>query len=145
MPAMPIASARLRLLPVVLATLSMLSLAACAPGQERSPETAPTATAPEAPADMAAGASPGMAPAPVESTAPAPSGDAASQCDAAKARSFVGKDATDATVAQAQAAAGAKGEARVIKPGQPVTMDFRADRLNVEVDERNIVTRFTCG
>jgi hypothetical protein len=69
----------------------------------------------------------------------------AAQCNAAAAQSFVGKEATEATVADAQRAAGAKGDVRVIKPGQAVTMDYRADRLNVEVDARNAIARITCG
>jgi Peptidase inhibitor I78 family len=34
---------------------------------------------------------------------------------------------------------------RVIRPGQAVTMDFRGDRLNVEIDERNRVRALRCG
>lgn len=134
MPALPITPAHRRPLPVLFATLAMLSLAACAPKPDSTSETAPaapTATAPEA------------TPAPAETTPPA--GDATAQCDAAAAQSFVGKEASETTVAEAQAAAGAKGAVRVIKPGQPVTMDYRFDRLNVEVDERNAIVRITCG
>lgn len=68
----------------------------------------------------------------------------ATQDDTA-AQSYVGQVATEATVAQAQAAAGATGAVRVIEPGQAVTMDFRGDRLNVEVDESNAIVRITCG
>ena len=134
MPALPITPAHRRPLPVLFATLAMLSLAACAPKPDSTSETAPaapTATAPEA------------TPAPAETTPPA--GDATAQCDAAAVQSFVGKEASETTVAEAQAAAGAKGAVRVIKPGQPVTMDYRFDRLNVEVDERNAIVRITCG
>src|SRR3546814_11180429 len=69
----------------------------------------------------------------------------ATQCDADAAQSYIGQDASEATVAEAKAAAGATGALRVIKPGQPVTMDFRADRLNVEVDDDNAILRITCG
>lgn len=34
---------------------------------------------------------------------------------------------------------------RVIRPGMAVTMDYRVDRLNIELDARNIVTRVNCG
>jgi len=34
---------------------------------------------------------------------------------------------------------------RVIFPGQPVTMDFRADRLNVEIGADDKVARVYCG
>jgi hypothetical protein len=34
---------------------------------------------------------------------------------------------------------------RVIGPDMAVTMDFRPDRLNVEHDKANIITRVACG
>lgn len=34
---------------------------------------------------------------------------------------------------------------RVIRPGQPVTMDYRFDRLNIELDAEDRVVRVTCG
>ena len=136
MPAKQIPSVRRRpLLLLPLAALTLWSLGACAPRQDTVSDTAPAASssseaAPATPADTAA---------------PATTGDMAAQCNAAAAQSFVGKEATEATVADAQRAAGAKGDVRVIKPGQAVTMDYRADRLNVEVDARNAIVRITCG
>ena len=35
--------------------------------------------------------------------------------------------------------------ARVIRPGQAVTMDYSAARVNVHVNERNAITGVTCG
>ncbi len=34
---------------------------------------------------------------------------------------------------------------RIIAPNTPVTMDFRAERLNVDIDDKGIVTRVWCG
>ena len=34
---------------------------------------------------------------------------------------------------------------RWIQPGMAVTMDFRADRLDIHLDEKNVVVSFTCG
>ena len=34
---------------------------------------------------------------------------------------------------------------RIIEPGMAVTMDYRADRLNIEVDEAGQVTKVYCG
>ncbi|MCC5963198.1 MAG: hypothetical protein JJU09_08720 [Rhodobacteraceae bacterium] len=34
---------------------------------------------------------------------------------------------------------------RIIGPGMAVTMDFREDRLNIEYDDEEIVTRVYCG
>lgn len=35
--------------------------------------------------------------------------------------------------------------ARVIRPGMAVTMDYRAERLNIELDGRGQIIRITCG
>lgn len=34
---------------------------------------------------------------------------------------------------------------RIVKPGTPMTMDYREDRINVEHDDADIVTRVWCG
>ena len=65
-------------------------------------------------------------------------------CNADAVKSWVGRTADEAVVREAVAAAGAKG-VRVIKPGMAVTMDFRADRLNLEVDAANVITSARCG
>lgn len=68
----------------------------------------------------------------------------AGSCNADAVKSWVGKTANEDVVRQAVAAAGAKG-VRVIEPGQAVTMDFRADRLNIEVDAQGVITTVRCG
>ena len=35
--------------------------------------------------------------------------------------------------------------ARVIRPGYAVTQDWNAGRLNVELDDKGVVTRLRCG
>lgn len=65
-------------------------------------------------------------------------------CQAAAAQSGVGQAYTEALSAQLQAAAGAK-TVRVIRPGQAVTMDYRDDRLNLELDAAGKITRVFCG
>ena len=120
--------------PLILLSIAALALAlgACTtPGDD----SAARAQAAQAGNDVVA-----PTPAPV-----ADANDAATQCNADAAQSFVGQQAGDDVVAQAQAAAGAEGAVRVIKPGQPVTMDFRADRLNVEIDEQGAIVRISCG
>ena len=32
-----------------------------------------------------------------------------------------------------------------IKPGMMVTMEYRAGRLNIDVDEANVITNVRCG
>lgn len=66
------------------------------------------------------------------------------RCDAAAAQGVVGKEATPALIEKARHDAGAE-TARVLKPGQVVTMEFREGRLNLPVDGNNVVTRVTCG
>lgn len=34
---------------------------------------------------------------------------------------------------------------RIIRPDTAVTMDYSAERLNIEVDEADIITRVSCG
>lgn len=34
---------------------------------------------------------------------------------------------------------------RIVKPGMPMTMDYRAERINIEHDDANLVTRVWCG
>ena len=34
---------------------------------------------------------------------------------------------------------------RVVRPGMAVTVDFRADRLTVEIDDANLIRRLSCG
>lgn len=38
-----------------------------------------------------------------------------------------------------------KGPVRVIRPGQAVTMDYRLDRLNVVLDEQDVITGVNCS
>ena len=77
----------------------------------------------------------------VDGAAPAP---AAMTCDAAKAQSAIGQVATQAVVDKVVADSGARN-ARVIKPGMAVTMDFREDRVGINVDAENKITSITCG
>jgi Peptidase inhibitor I78 family len=34
---------------------------------------------------------------------------------------------------------------RVVQPGMAVTMDFQAERLNIWLDDRDVIERVTCG
>lgn len=68
----------------------------------------------------------------------------AASCNADAAQSVVGKAATPDVVEQARTQAGAE-VARVLKPGQVVTMEYREGRLNVHVDAGNIIQSVRCG
>jgi len=71
-------------------------------------------------------------------------GEAVEQCDAEAARAFVGQEATAEVVEQARAAAGAE-LVRTLSPGQMVTMEYHFSRLNLDVDEANVITGARCG
>ena len=76
-------------------------------------------------------------------TMDAPSAPPQSECDAAKAEAFIGRDAP-LVAEQARLATGAKA-VRVIGPDQAVTMDFRPDRLNLETSADGKVVKARCG
>lgn len=72
------------------------------------------------------------------------SDEAVEQCDAEAACGFVGQEATADIVEQARQAAGAE-LVRTLKPGQMVTMEYHFSRLNLDVDEANVITGTRCG
>jgi hypothetical protein len=84
----------------------------------------------------------------VAACAPAPTpGDAGpnpGQCDTARLGGLMGRAFTDSLRAEALRRSGAR-TARVIRPGDAVTMDYRADRLNVHLTAQSRVERFACG
>ena len=71
-------------------------------------------------------------------------GDIARTCKAEAAQILVGRAASEALAAEAMRLAGA-GTLRWIPHDGIVTMDFREDRLNIELDPANTVTRIRCG
>lgn len=71
-------------------------------------------------------------------------GESGFRCDAAPAQAFVGQIATASLAADAQQRSGAR-TVRWLRPGQMVTMEFLADRLNIEVDAENRVIAIRCG
>jgi hypothetical protein len=74
---------------------------------------------------------------------PAP-GEPTMECDATNTGWAVGKDA-DATLVERIKSETGSTRARVLKPGQMVTMEFRGDRVNIDVDNNNRVTNVRCG
>ncbi len=88
--------------------------------------------------------------APVETTTgsnpppPAPAPMPTTACRPDAARALVGREATAANIERLRIDSGAT-TVRVLKPNSPATMDFREDRLNVMVDDRNFVKEVSCG
>ena len=65
-------------------------------------------------------------------------------CDASQVQGLVGQAYTEAMQAQAKEDAGAT-TVRVLKPNQPVTMEFIGERLNIETDDKGMVSGVRCG
>ena len=115
-------------------TALAVALAACAP-EAPEPVAAPAAEPASEALPPAAGAvddalqpmAPGMDP-----------------CDADAVQSLAGQQATDEVMEQARMDAGAE-VVRTLRPGQVVTMEFRAGRLNIDVDDDGTITGLRCG
>lgn len=73
-----------------------------------------------------------------EETASGPDPDA---CNASQFQHLVGRD--EAAVAEAGIEPGQK--TRIFGPGDMLTMDYRSDRINVELDAVGEVVRVYCG
>ena len=71
----------------------------------------------------------------------APVGD---PCGAAGLGEYRGQTLTPDRLARITAAAGARA-VRTIRPGDAMTMDYREDRLNVELDGDGRIVRLRCG
>ncbi|MGO1069804.1 I78 family peptidase inhibitor [Lysobacter sp. CA199] len=65
-------------------------------------------------------------------------------CNAEAARWAIGRAPDEATVERARTETGSR-DVRVLKPGMAATMDFRPDRLNIDVNERGAITGLRCG
>jgi hypothetical protein len=65
-------------------------------------------------------------------------------CNAQAANWAIGRAPTQDVVDRATRDSGAK-VSRVLRPGQVVTMEYRADRLNIDVNEREAITGLRCG
>ncbi|WPP01634.1 I78 family peptidase inhibitor [Pseudomonas sp. HR96] len=66
------------------------------------------------------------------------------RCHSEQAQYTVGQKATSALLEQARTRSGAQ-IARVLKPNDMVTMDYRSERLNLNTDANGVVQRATCG
>jgi hypothetical protein len=110
---------------LIIAFVAGAALMACSPSTEPTPAT-PDATA-------STPASPEPAPPVVD-----PANSPPDACGAAQYASLVGQPITAAGVP-------AEGPSvRYIRPNTQVTMDFRADRLNIDIDANEMITGFRC-
>jgi hypothetical protein len=65
-------------------------------------------------------------------------------CVADEAKWSIGSAATPEVVERARAESHSS-DVRVIEPGQPVTMDYNPERLNIDVNERGAIIGLKCG
>ncbi len=68
----------------------------------------------------------------------------ARECRNEPLRHFIGRPGEAGAIEGARRASGAR-TVRVVRPGEAVTMDFRADRLTITVDEHRVISRASCG
>ena len=66
------------------------------------------------------------------------------RCEASGADFAIGKQGSADLLEQARKASGSQ-MARILKPHDVVTLEYRSERLNLNVDERGVVTRVNCG
>lgn len=122
--------------PLSLALAGLFALSACATPSQEPPAAEDSADAFAAPPPPPAMDEPG--------TVPATNEDAAMTCDAKAGQWAVGNVADEALVAKVKTDTGSE-RIRVIRPGMMVTMDYREDRVNLDVDKDNKVLTVRCG
>lgn len=66
------------------------------------------------------------------------------RCEATAAEFALGKKASPELLEQARKKAGAQN-ARFLKPDDMITLEYRSDRLNLNTDQKLMVTRVNCG
>lgn len=81
-------------------------------------------------------------PPPAVSEAPEPAAPTTA-CNATPIEALLGQRYTPIVQADAQRRSGAR-TVRVIRPGMAVTMDYRPDRLNIQLDEAGNVAQLRC-
>ncbi|WP_372028344.1 I78 family peptidase inhibitor [Pseudomonas kurunegalensis] len=78
------------------------------------------------------------------SGAPAAAAGNDGRCEASGADFAIGKQGSAELLEQARKASGSQ-MARILKPHDVVTLEYRSERLNLNVDEQGKVTRVNCG
>ena len=121
-----------KLIPVLLAA----TLSACAnTGAPRSssPSSDTSSSAPAASSGTSSGSS----------YSPMASGPSGKTCDASALQSEIGKKATPAVLEDLRSRS--SQTARMLRPGQLVTMEYNDTRLNLIVDDKDVMTAIRCG
>ncbi|QXH45054.1 hypothetical protein KSS93_19495 [Pseudomonas xanthosomatis] len=66
------------------------------------------------------------------------------RCEASGADFTIGKQATPELLEQARKASGSQ-MGRILKPTDVITLEYRSERLNLNVDDHGVVSRVNCG
>jgi len=112
---------------IVISLATVVALAACT-------EPAPPAS------DIPAPAPSGTTPTPPSTNEPPAPTSPADECGAAERQDWVGRARSSLPSAPAGAAW------RIFETGQPVTQDYRPNRLNIEINpDSQAVVRLSCG
>nr|WP_299243608.1 I78 family peptidase inhibitor [uncultured Halomonas sp.] len=91
-------------------------------------------------AGCASGPPPEDAPRPPSMSEP----DSREQCDTTSVQGYIGQNYSDA-LRQILTSQSDADNARVLKPGQPFTLDYRQARLNIYLDEDGRISDLRCG
>ena len=73
-----------------------------------------------------------------------PAGSNAGKCDASSIQTLIGEQASPALLDQARRKSKA-AIARIVRPGDVVTMEYNAQRLTLTTDESLEILRVSCG
>ncbi|MFG0722089.1 I78 family peptidase inhibitor [Pseudomonas sp. GLN_6] len=65
-------------------------------------------------------------------------------CNVEPVHGVLGQTASSELIEQVQQQANAK-TLRVLAPGDAATMDYNPQRLNIDIDESEVIIRLTCG
>ncbi|WP_048306428.1 I78 family peptidase inhibitor [Halomonas sp. PR-M31] len=66
------------------------------------------------------------------------------KCDTSAVQSYIGQNYSDA-LRQVLTSQSDSENARVLEPGQPFTLDYRQERLNIYLDEDGRISDLRCG
>lgn len=66
------------------------------------------------------------------------------RCDADPAQKLVGKTYSDSTDREAKSLSGSK-YVRTLRPGQVITMEYDPERINLRLDENDVIKTVGCG
>ncbi|MBD9484946.1 hypothetical protein IB229_18335 [Pseudomonas sp. PDM14] len=74
----------------------------------------------------------------------APTADLDSRCNADSVQDLIGKPISDELAVEARDDAEAR-YLRITRPNQPVSMDYNAQRLNIDTDDNGVIKQLSCG